>query len=125
MAVRILGAIAEFPMIANGFGWIQNPAQTAESLGMPLLDGMGRSTQIGDFTSFFLSAALLALYGVLRKSSGACFAAALLLGLAAVGRLLATALHNAPLAGLFIGVEIVLAVVWIACGTFFHRVRST
>lgn len=121
MALRVLGVLAALPMLANGFGWIQNPAEVAASLGMPLLEGMGRSTQIGDFTSLFLSTAVLAIFGAARRNAPAFFAAALMMALAAVGRLLATALHDAPFAAFFIGVETTLAVIWIGCGAYFLR----
>ena len=32
----------------NGLQWIISPANVAASLGMPLLEGVGLSTQIGD-----------------------------------------------------------------------------
>ena len=121
LTARLLAALAALPMLANGLGWLLQPAQTAQSLGMPLLDGLGRSTQIGDFFSFFLVAALLGLYGAGRRHAGACFAAALLVGLAAVGRLLASGLHDAPLATFFIAVEVVLALVWSGAGLVLRR----
>lgn len=124
MALRVLGVVAALPMLANGFGWIHNPAEVAASLGMPLLEGLGRSTQIGDFTSLFLSTAVLAIFGAARRNAPAFFAAALLMALAASGRLLATTLHDAPFAAFFISVEATLALIWAGCGTYFQRVSS-
>jgi len=45
---RFIAAIPDIPMLLNSFG------KTAMSLGMPLLDGLACSTQIGDMGAFFL-----------------------------------------------------------------------
>ena len=58
LAVQGLGVF----FALQGVGWLVAPARLAASLGMPLLDGLGRSTQIGDFASFFLTAGGLLLF---------------------------------------------------------------
>ena len=92
-AIRLIALL----MIVNGLNWLVDPAAAAEGLGMPLLDGAGRSTQIGDLSSFFLVTGTLAAMGTYRGQVHWLYGAALLLGLAAVGRTLSWLLHGAPL----------------------------
>lgn len=121
MAYRIgAGIIGAFYLI-QGINWIARPAAAAEALGMPLLDGIGRSTQIGDMSSFFLTIGSLGLIGGLRSNPLWLHAAAGLLGTAAVVRTLAWLLHDAPLASVFIGVEIVSATAFVLVGSRFGR----
>jgi len=91
----------------QGLTWIFAPARAAEGLGMPLLDGLARSTQVGDFAAFFLAIGSTALLGsrpgrarLLLVPAGVLLGAALL-------RTLAWALHGAAFASVFIGVEVV------------------
>ena len=92
-AIRLIALL----MIVNGLNFLVDPAAAAEGLGMPLLDGEGRSTQIGDLSAFFLATGTLAAMGTYRGQFHWLYGAALLLGLAAVGRTLSSVLHGAPL----------------------------
>ena len=76
---------------------------------MPLLDGLGRSTQVGDFAAFFLATAALVALGVVQSKRHWFQAAALLLGCAAVMRTLAWAIHDAEFAARFVAIEVVMA----------------
>jgi len=92
-----------------GLRWHVDPLAAANSLGMPLLDGLARSTQIGDISAFFFAVAALVLLGLQTARDSWLHAAALLLGFAALNRVLAWALNDAPFATEFIVVELVLA----------------
>ena len=46
--LRILSGLIAILFLANGIQWIFFPANVAESLRMPLLEGAAASTQIGD-----------------------------------------------------------------------------
>jgi hypothetical protein len=81
------------------------PADAAEGLGMPLLEGLGRSTQVGDFAAFFLSLGTMILIGIFRREGTWLCAAALMLGLAAAMRTLAWGVHGADFALPFIPTE--------------------
>jgi len=59
LAVAVLGGF----FTLQGIGWILVPGRAAVGLGMPLLEGLGRSTQVGDFAAFFLVAGLTMLAG--------------------------------------------------------------
>jgi|SRR5579862_1664417 len=102
MVVRVMGA----GFTLQGIGWLVVPERSATGLGMPLLNGLGRSTQIGDFAVFFLTLGVTMLAGTLvGRSRLLNFPAALLAG-AACSRMIAWAFHGAAFATLFIAVEI-------------------
>ncbi len=101
-------------LLINGIQWLAVPATTAESFGMPLLDGIGRSTQIGDLSAFFIVAGGMGLAGLLRGDRSLLLAPAALVGGAAAFRTLAWGVHGAPFATQFIVIEIVMLVVFLA-----------
>jgi hypothetical protein len=102
LAVTLLGAL----FTLQGVGWLIVPSRAAEGLGMPLLDGMGRSTQVGDFASFFLTAGIVILLGSRPGRARLLFFPAALIGGAAVTRTLAWLLHGADFAAGFIAIEL-------------------
>jgi hypothetical protein len=109
MALRVVAGIFGAFFLLQAVQWIATPSAAAEALGMPLLTGVGRSTQIGDVAGLFLALGSMILLGVRRSDPHWLRAGALLLGSAAVMRTLAWALHGAAFAGLFIAVEAVTA----------------
>ncbi|HBM88153.1 MAG: hypothetical protein P1U69_04915 [Parvibaculaceae bacterium] len=114
MLARILAALPGLAMGINAFMWITNPAAAAESLGMPLLDGIGRSTQAGDFAAFFFACSVMAFLAAWKQNATWAYGAALILGGAAVFRTLAWAIHGAEFATVFIVVEAVLTLMLVA-----------
>jgi low temperature requirement protein LtrA len=116
--LRFLGVIPAIPMLFNGVGFLTKPEQTAETLGMDLLDGIGRSTQIGDTASFFIGTAILILIGVMTTKARWFYAGAMFLGLAAVSRTIAALAFGAEMATQFIAVEIVLTL-WLCAVAYF------
>ncbi|MBM4383461.1 MAG: hypothetical protein FJ091_08835 [Deltaproteobacteria bacterium] len=104
---RILGAF----FLVEGVSWLANPAGAAQGLAMPLLDGLGRSTQVGDFAAFFLAIGATALAGARAGHARLLFVPAGILAAAALGRTLAWALHGADFASVFIGVEVMAAAI--------------
>jgi hypothetical protein len=107
LVVAVLGAF----FALQGIGWLVLPGSAAESLGMPLLDGVGRSTQIGDFASFFLTAGIAMVVGSRPGRAALLYFPAALVGGAAVTRTLAWLLHDADFAALFIVVEVLTGLV--------------
>ena len=63
MAFRIIPAVLGVFFLLQGLMWLANPGGAAEGLGMPLLEGAARSTQIGDLSGFFLCLGGFAAYG--------------------------------------------------------------
>ncbi|PCJ71526.1 MAG: hypothetical protein COA62_02755 [Rhodobiaceae bacterium] len=124
MLARILAVLPGLAMGVNAVMWIIKPADTAESLGMPLLDGIGRSTQVGDFTAFFVATALMCFLGALRQNTTWLYGAVLLLGGAAIFRTTAWALHGAELATTFIAIEAILTVMLLVSANLMNRDAS-
>ncbi len=106
LAVTVLGGL----FTLQGLGWILAPGRAAAGLGMPLLDGLGRSTQVGDFAAFFLVAGLTMIAGSRPGRAQWLRFPAALIGGAAITRTLAWLLHGADFAALFITIEIATGV---------------
>jgi hypothetical protein len=108
--MRLLVLLLGVGFLLQGFGWIIAPARAAESLGMPLLDGLGRSTQVGDFAAFFLAAGATMIVGSRSGHARLLVVPAGMLAAAAIVRTLAWLVHGAAFATTFIPVEVVAAV---------------
>ena len=104
--LRIITIVMGVGFALQGFGWLVAPGQAASALGMPVLDGLARSTQFGDFAAFFLTLGVSILAGVGPGRARLLYFPAGLLGSAAFGRLVAWAVHGAAFATAFILVEI-------------------
>jgi hypothetical protein len=94
MLARILSGIVGLFMLWTCLGWLMDPEAAAIGLAMPLLEGMGGNTQIGDFTSFFFTAGLFACIGAYKAEYTWLYASISLLGSAAIFRSLAVVLHG-------------------------------
>jgi len=94
-----------------GIRWVVDPGESAQGLGFELAQGLGRSSQIGDLFSFFLTLSLCLLTGVVTNKRFWLYPPLLLLGLAIVGRLVAWLVHDAAFAAAPLTVECVSVVV--------------
>ena len=110
LVTRILGGF----FTLQGLAWLVDPARVAAGLGMPLLDGLARSTQIGDLSAFFLVAGVTMLIGSRPGRARLLYVPAGLIGGAAITRTVAWALHGADFATLFIAVEVAVGVFLLA-----------
>ena len=108
--MRIVILLLGVGFLLQGMGWLVVPEQAAAGLGMPLLDGIGRSTQVGDFAAFFFTLGTLMLLGSRAGHARLLFVPAGMLGAAALMRTLAWLLQGASLAPVFITVEAVVGV---------------
>ena len=63
--LRVVAGLLGTLFLINGLQWIIAPANIAAQLGMPLLEGVGLSTQIGDMGSFFITVGAMTLIGAL------------------------------------------------------------
>jgi hypothetical protein len=104
--LRLVTTLLGAGFALQGLGWLVVPDRAAASLGMPILDGLGRSTQFGDFAAFFLTAGLTMLVGTRPGRAPLLYVPAGLFGSAALGRTVAWAVHGAAFAGQFILVEV-------------------
>jgi hypothetical protein len=107
--LRVLVALAGIFFVVMGLRWLVDPAGAGAELGMVLLDGVGRSTQIGDMAAFFLALGMMILVGVITSERRWFHVPALMLLGAAIFRVLAWLFHDAALAGQMIGLELVVA----------------
>ncbi len=106
--LRVLSTLAGILFLVSGLRWIIDPAGAADALGMELLEGLGRSSQVGDMGAFFLAVAAMILVGVITLQRHWFYVPALMLLCAALLRILAWLLHDAALAGQFIVLEFVV-----------------
>jgi hypothetical protein len=121
MVARALAVLVALFMGLLAVGWVFDPASAAENLGMPLLDGIGRSTQVGDLTALFVSATVLCLVGAIRQETPWLYSTSLLLGSAALFRTTAWAFHGADLAIASIVAELVMTGMLIGSAVLMSR----
>jgi len=104
--LRIVAGLVGILFFLNGLQWIISPANVAESLGMPLLEGVGLSTQIGDLGSFFITVGAMTFIGAISTTRHWFYAPSMLLLVAALYRTLSTLLYGAPFVMSAIVVEV-------------------
>jgi hypothetical protein len=80
-----------------------------------------KERSMADLGAFFVFSATLIIYGVIKSKSGCLRAVALLLGIAALLRVLAWVAHGADLATTFIAVELVLVVWLVASAAYMDK----
>ncbi|MDB0009882.1 hypothetical protein N9E65_01515 [Gammaproteobacteria bacterium] len=115
--LRIVAGLVGILFFLNGLQWIISPANVAESLGMPLLEGVGLSTQIGDLGSFFITVGAMTLIGAITTTRHWFYAPSMLLLVAALYRTLSTILYGAPFVMSAILVEVVVGLFLIFAGS--------
>ena len=112
--LRTIATLLGAGFALQGLGSLVAPDRAAAGLGMGVLDGLGRSTQIGDFAAFFLTAGLTMLVGARPGRGRLLYVPAGLLGSAALGRTVAWAVHGAAFASTFIAVEVATSLLLLA-----------
>jgi hypothetical protein len=95
LALRVPLVVFGLIFVGTGATWLAAPAFAASKMGMALLEPEGRSTQIGDLASFFLTLGTCILVGSVRGHRQWFHPAILLLALAAAGRTAAWLSHGA------------------------------
>ena len=118
---KIIAIVPGIPLLVNALLFIVQPSTVVADLGMPLLDGIGRSTQLADLGAFFAFSAVMTIYGVIKSQSELLRLAALLLGMTAVLRVLAWVAHGAGLATSLIAAEVVLVVWLVASAAYMDK----
>ena len=92
-----------------GLQWLIDPTSAANGLGMVLLSEYGLSTQIGDFSSFFLVIGTFTLCAAYKNNTVWLYTPIALFGFAAFSRIIAFLYHDAALSTDKILVELILA----------------
>ena len=111
IAIRVLAGLPALMFLVQGIQWLVDPGAVATTLGMPLLEGIGASTQIGDLGSFFFCSGLMMAAGQLPGQSHWFYPPALLIGGAAIFRSLAHLVGHADFAAGLIVPEVVMTVI--------------
>ena len=66
-ALRFISALPALLFMLIGVRWLTTPEAVAAEFGMPLLEGLGRSTQIGDLGAFFVAGGAMVLIGLIKE----------------------------------------------------------
>ena len=90
--------------------WILSPEDSANALGMVLLDGAGKNTQIRDFTALFASTSIFCFLSITTRQYQWIFSSGIVFSLIALISVLASQLHDAPLTYSSLLAEIIFAV---------------
>ena len=114
MIVRLISGSIGLVLLSSAFRWILDPETAAARLAMVLVSGpgdttMGMNTQIGDFTSFFFTAGLMACIGAYRNQHIWLYATLSLLGSAAIFRIYAGLVHGADFLIKAIAIEVIVS----------------
>ncbi|MDA7855667.1 hypothetical protein N9A51_00340 [Pseudomonadales bacterium] len=112
--LSVLIALPAVMFIMTGLRWLVDPATAAAQFGMPLLDGIGLSTQIGDLAAFFIAGGMFVFIALITSKRSWYYPPIMLVGFTALFRVLAWLLHDATLAVQMIVPEIVIAVLLLA-----------
>ena len=94
MWARLISGIIGILMLLQAFNWLLDPSSASAGLSMSLLQGEGGNTQIGDFTSFFFTAGIMAVIGAYRNEHLWLYTTISLLGSAAIFRIIAGTFHG-------------------------------
>jgi hypothetical protein len=101
--------------------WWYQPETAAGLLGASLLDGTGRSAQIGDSGAFFMGVGVLLLWGAVRQRSVFILIGGCLVGLVAPGRILSATLHGGAVTTPEVVVECVILLITVMTWSAINR----
>ena len=93
-ALRLLTVLSGLGLLVFGLGWWVHPGPAAEMLGATLLEGTGRTAQIGDSGAFFIGAGMMLAWGAIRGQANILLAGGLLVGLVVPGRVASAMYHG-------------------------------
>ena len=93
-ALRLLTVLSGLGLLVFGLGWWVHPGPAAEMLGATLLEGTGRTAQIGDTGAFFVGAGMMLAWGAIRGQASVLLAGGLLVGLVVPGRVASAMYHG-------------------------------
>jgi len=111
--INVVAGLFGALLLMMGVRWVVDPAGAAQGIGMEVLDGVARSSQLGDLAAFFVTAGSFALLGILLRKGVLLYTSAALVGLAAVFRSLAWLVNDAPFAADLIIPELVMCAIFL------------
>ena len=120
MWARVISGLIGVFMLYSAYQWITDPTTAAVGLEMKFVSELGLSVKgmnslIGDFTSFFFTAGIMACIGAYRNEHVWLYGTISLLGSAAVFRTSAELFHNAEIINRFVQIEVVLSLLLLLC----------
>jgi len=119
---NILSGILGIVLTIIAIRWILLPEESANSLGMILLDGSGRNTQIRDFTSIFASTAIFCFLSIATKQFQWIFSSGIIFLIIAIMSIVASQLYEAPITYSSLIAEIIFAMIAFA-SAFLYKFR--
>ena len=119
--LRTLTGLAGLGALVIGGMWWYQPETAAGLLGASLLDGTGRSAQIGDSGAFFMGVGVLLLWGAVRQRSVFTLIGGCLVGLVAPGRILSATLHGGAVTTPEVVVECVILLIAVMTWSAINR----
>ena len=119
--LRTLTGLAGLGALVIGGMWWYQPETAAGLLGASLLDGTGRSAQIGDSGAFFMGVGVLLLWGAVRQRSVFILIGGCLVGLVAPGRILSATLHGGAVTTPEVVVECVILLITVMTWSAINR----
>jgi hypothetical protein len=109
--LKLLVLLPAILFMVTGVRWLVAPAGIAPDFGLTLAEGVGRSSQIGDMTGYFLTLGSCMLLALISERRIWFYPPMMLLAVTALGRIVAWLLHDASLASSQITLEVVVAVI--------------
>ena len=119
--LRTLTGLAGLGALVIGGMWWYQPETAAGLLGASLLDGTGRSAQIGDSGAFFMGVGVLLLWGAVGQRSVFILIGGCLVGLVAPGRILSATLHGGAVTTPEVVVECVILLIAVMTWSAINR----
>ena len=95
--LKLLVLLPAILFVVIGLRWLVAPAGIAPNFGLTLQEGIGLSTQIGDLSSFFLTLGICMLIALTSQRRIWFYPPMILLGITALGRIIAWLFHDATL----------------------------
>ena len=90
--------------------WLISPEDSANSLNMVFLEGLGRNTQIRDFTAMFMGTSAMCFFSLVSKQYQWICSVGLIYLIVAITSIYASFFHDAPIATSSLIAEIIFAV---------------
>ena len=109
--LKLLVLIPAIIFVVTGIRWFVAPAEVASSFGLALSEGTGLSSQVGDFSSFFITLGSCMLIALIIERRSWYYPPMMLLAVTAIGRIIAWLLHDATLAVSQIMVEVTVTLI--------------
>lgn len=107
--LQVLVSLAAVLFVVTGVRWLVAPAGVAPMFGLSLGEGVALSSQVGDMSGFFLTLGGCMLIALISERRSWYYPSMMLLGITALGRVIAWLLHDATLAVDLIAPEVCVA----------------